>query len=361
MPLRLAAALLLTVPLLASCAAPRNASRTASAPLSMQGAGAPSYGLELEGFSYPYPVELYDFKTQAQSYFMAYMDIGPDRTGIGTGRTAVLLHGRRFCGATWEATIAALHEAGFRVVVPDQLGFCKSSKPINYQYSFEQLAVNTHGLLGHIQAGRIVLVGHDLGGMLAARYALMFPNEVEELVLVDPLGLEDWRAEGVLYRTLDERYALELLTTAQSIASEERQYYFGGHWEPQFDIWVNLFASLYSGSGRERFAWNQALISDMLYAQPVLYDLGRLAMPTILVVGSLDRASPFRDSAPPAVAARLGNYPELARRAETRIPRVSLVELAGVGHAPQIEAPDRFNQVLLRALASPPEHPPPRR
>jgi pimeloyl-ACP methyl ester carboxylesterase len=317
-----------------------------------------AYGPNLEGFKYPYAVELYSFKTQAQTYVMAYMDVGPDQIGIGTGRTVVLLHGMRFCGATWAPTIAVLHAAGFRVVVPDQLGFCKSSKPINYQYSFEQLAQNIHALLGHIQAGRIVLVGHDMGGMLAARYALMFPDEVRELVLVAPLGLEDWRAEGVLYRTIDERYAMELATNSRSIEHDERTFYFGGGWQPQFDVWVRVLASLHADSGRERFDWNQALTSDMIFTQPVLYDLDRLAMPVLLVVGELDRAAPFRESAYPALAAKLGNYPELAREAAKRIPHVNLVELAGVGHVPQIEAPERFNQVLLHALASPRGAPP---
>lgn len=315
------------------------------------------YGPNLEGFKYPDPVALYSFRTQAQTYVMAYMDIGPDRTGIGTGRTAVLLHGRRFCGGTWAPTIAALHEAGFRVVVPDQLGFCKSSKPINYQYSFEQLAENTHALLGHIQAGRIVLIGHDLGGMLAVRYGVMFPSEVQQLVLVDPLGLEDWRGEGVLYRTLDERYAIERATTPSSIETEERTFYYGGRWQPQYDVWVRVIASLKAGSGRQQFNWNQALISDMLFTQPVLYDLQRLSMPVLLIVGELDRATPFRESAPPQVAARLGDYPQLARRAADRIPHAELVELPDVGHVPQIEAPEHFNQVLLRALANPPAPP----
>lgn len=315
------------------------------------------YGPDLEGFRYPYGVELYSFKTQAQSYVMAYMDVGPNNIGIGTGRTAVLLHGRRFCGGTWGPTIAALHAAGFRVVVPDQLGFCKSSKPINYQYSFEQLAENTHALLGHIQAGRIVLIGHDLGGMLAARYARMFPNEVAQLVLVDPLGLEDWRSEGVLYRTIDERYAMELAATASSIESEERTYYFGGRWQPQYDVWVSVLASLKAGGGRERFDWNQALISDMMFTQPVLYEFDRLSMPVLLVVGELDRAAPFRESAPPDVALRLGNYPELARRAAKRIPHAQVIELAGLGHVPFIESPERFNRALLRALANPRAHP----
>lgn len=319
-------------------------------------ARAPDYGPDLEGFDYPYHVQFYRFRTQAQSYVMAYMDVAADASkhGVGAGRTVVLLHGRSFCGATWARTIATLHSAGFRVVVPDQLGFCKSSKPVNYQYSFEQLAVNTRLLLDNLKAGRIILVGHAMGGMLAARYALMFPQEVTELVLVDPLGLEDWKAEGVLYLTIDERYALELENTAARIKRYELESYYGERWKPAYDIWVRLLASLYTGGGRERYAWNQALISDMIFTQPVLYELDRLAMPTVLFVGALDRTEPFRDTAPPRVAARLGDYPELGRRAALRIPDARLIELEGVGHVPQIEAPERFNAALLQAI----EHPP---
>ena len=64
---------------------------------------------------------------------MAYMDVKPARPN---GRTAVLLHGKNFCGATWQGTIAALTDAGYRVIAPDQIGFCKSSKPAQYQFSF---------------------------------------------------------------------------------------------------------------------------------------------------------------------------------------------------------------------------------
>lgn len=322
-----------------------------------------AYGPDLQGFNYPYPVRLYSFKTQAQTYAMAYMDVAPPKEGegarpsVGAGRTVVLLHGEGFCGATWSSSIAKLHQAGFRVVVPDQLAFGKSSKPINYQYSFQQLATDTRELLDKLGAGRIILVGHGLGGMLAARYALMYPTSVSELVLVDPLGLEDWKAKGVLYLTIDERYALELQNTPARLKQYELQDYYAGHWRPEYDIWLRMLSGLYLGPGRERFAWNQALTADMMFTQPVVYELGELAMPTVLIVGALDRTVPFRSSAPPAVAATLGNYPELGRLAARRIPRSRLIELAGVGHVPQIEAPERFNEVLLQGIENPPEAP----
>ena len=54
--------------------------------------------------------------------------------------------------------------------------------------------------------------------------------------------------------------------------------------------------------------------------------------------------------APPDVAKKLGNYPELGREAARRIPNAGLIEFPQLGHAPQIQAPDEFHAALLRAL-----------
>jgi pimeloyl-ACP methyl ester carboxylesterase len=91
------------------------------------------YGAELEGFTYPYAVEHFRFASQGQDLQMGYMDVAPK--GQSNGHTAVLMHGKNFCGATWETTISALAGAGYRVIVPDQIGFCSSTKPAHYQYT----------------------------------------------------------------------------------------------------------------------------------------------------------------------------------------------------------------------------------
>src|ERR1700712_236094 len=148
----------------------------------------PAYGPELEGFDYPYPVQRFAFTSQRQALQMAYLDVRPDRPN---GQTAVLLHGKNFCAATWEPTIKDLVSAGYRVVAPDQIGFCKSSKPAAYQFTFKELAGNTHALLAKLGVTKPVVVGHSTGGMLAAHYTLLYASEVSQLVLVNPVGLED--------------------------------------------------------------------------------------------------------------------------------------------------------------------------
>jgi pimeloyl-ACP methyl ester carboxylesterase len=169
----------------------------------------------LADFSYPFPVAHFDFRSQGTELSMAYMDLAP--TGPRLDRAIVLLHGKNFCGATWEGVIVGLQQAGYRVIVPDQIGFCKSAKPQDYQYGLHQLAANTRALLGRLGIERPIIMGHSMGGMLAMRYALMYGPEISGLVVVNPLGLEDWKAKGVPFATIDAMYERELKTNAENI------------------------------------------------------------------------------------------------------------------------------------------------
>ncbi len=310
----------------------------------------PAYGMRLEGFAYPWPVAQYRFRSQDQALEMAYMDVKPARPN---GRTAVLLHGKNFCAATWQESIRVLLDAGYRVIAPDQIGFCKSSKPVRYQFSFQQLAGNTHALLASLGVSRATMIGHSTGGMLGIRYALMYPSEVEQLVLVDPIGLEDWKARGVPWQSVDAWYRRELQTTAKSIRSYERSTYYANTWEPAYERWVQMLAGMYRGAGRARVAWDSALLYDMIYSQPVVYELGALRMPVLLMIGDKDTTAIGKDLAPPEVRATLGNYPVLGKMAAAQIPHAKLVEFPNLGHAPQIQAPERFHRALLEGLQAP--------
>jgi pimeloyl-ACP methyl ester carboxylesterase len=309
----------------------------------------PAYGQELEGFDYPWPVAHFRFTSQGEAMDMAYMDVQPSQPN---GQTIVLLHGKNFCAATWEGSIAALRDAGYRVIAVDQIGFCKSTKPAHYQYSFQQLAENTHKLLASIGVTRPILMGHSTGGMLAIRYGLMYPADTDRLVLVDPIGLEDWKAKGVPWQNVDAWYQQELRTTADSIRAYQRATYYAGTWDKAYEPWVQMLAGMYRGPGREALAWNQALLDDMILTQPVFYELEDLSVPVLLIIGDKDTTAIGKNLAPPAIRATLGNYPVLGKAAAARIKHAHLVEFPDLGHAPQIQAPEEFHKALFEGLAA---------
>jgi len=307
----------------------------------------PVYGPELEGFDYPEPVHQFQFVSQGVSLHMAYMDVV---AATPNGRTVVLLHGKNFCAANWEGTIKVLSSAGYRVIAPDQIGFCKSSKPAHYQYSFQQLARNTRALLDTLGVKQAIVMGHSTGGMLALRYALMYATQTERLVLVDPIGLEDWKAKGVPSPSVDDWYARELQTTAARIRNYEQATYYAHQWKPEYEGPVQMLAGMYRGPGRELVAWNSALLYDMIFTQPVVYEFGLIQTPTLLLIGDRDTTAIGKDFAPPEVQGRLGNYPELAKLAAQRIAHATLVEFPDLGHAPQIQDPVAFHAALLEGL-----------
>ncbi len=307
----------------------------------------PVYGPELEGFDYPLPVQRFVFQSQRQQVQMAYLDAQPERAN---GRTIVLLHGKNFCAATWEGTMRFLQSNGFRVIVPDQIGFCKSSKPAAYQYTFQQLAHNTKALLDSLGVQRFTVMGHSTGGMLATRIALMFPQQVGQLVMVNPIGLEAWKAEGVPSLSLDQWHAREKQVTAERIRNYERVTYYVNEWRPEYERWVQMIAGMFRGPGRELVAWHSALTYDMIFTQPVVYEFPQLRVPTLLLFGERDGTAIGKDISPPEVKARLGDYPKLARRTAAAIPGAKLVLFPELGHAPQMQDPERFHAALLEGI-----------
>jgi pimeloyl-ACP methyl ester carboxylesterase len=315
-----------------------------------QPALTPAYGPELEGFDYPFPVQHFIFKSQRQSLQMAYLDVKPEKPN---GRTAVLLHGKNFCAATWQTTIRDLVAAGYRVVAPDQIGFCKSSKPAAYQFTFKELAGNTHALLASLGIEKPVVIGHSTGGMLAAHYTLLYPDDVSHLVMVNPVGLEDWTAKGIPPITVDQWYARELKTNADRIRAYEKSTYYAGQWQDRYERWVEMLAGLNNGPGKEAVAWDSALIYDMIITEPVLYRFGDIKVPTLLMIGQKDTTAIAKDMAPAELRPKLGNYPELGKAAAKAIPGAKLIEFADLGHAPQMSDPEGFDKALIAGIAAP--------
>ncbi|MTI62981.1 alpha/beta hydrolase [Methylophaga sp.] len=304
-------------------------------------------GFRLQQFDYPYPVQMFSLNSQQKTLEMAYMDVAP--RGTANGETVVLFHGKNFCAATWKQAITLLSEAGYRVIAVDQIGFCKSSKPLDYQFSFHQLANNTRALLTELGISQFYLMGHSIGGMLASRYALLYPEQLQGLLLVNPIGLEDWLQKGVPYINIDTWYQQQLKLDAEGIKRYQQNTYYAGEWREDYSVWVDMLAGQFKAD-REKSAWLSAKIYDMILTQPVVHELKNIEVPTWLFIGAQDNTAVGKGFADERTRSRLGNYRQLASITVSRFADARLHLFPKMGHSPHIQSPELFNQALLKAL-----------
>ena len=300
--------------------------------------------ISMENYAYPYPVKLFPLTVEGQDLRMAYMDIPPD--GTPNGMAVLLLHGKNFFGAYWKETISILSQNGFRVIVPDQLGFGKSSKP-NIHYSFHLLANNTKKVLDSLGIKQIAVVGHSMGGMLATRFTLMYPEAVTHFILENPIGLEDYRI-FVPYTPIEEAYRNELNATEDGIRNYHKTYYV--NWKPDYEEYVQVFLRWKASGEYPRLAMSSALTSQMIYEQPVCYEFPFIKAKTLLVIGQSDRTVVGKGKVKKELLSVVGQYPELGRRTAKLITNSALIELPDVGHIPHLEAPELFHKELLKFL-----------
>ena len=304
-------------------------------------------GIAMEGYAYPYPTRFFPLKIEGQDVRMAYMDVAPAESTAKRG-AVVLFHGKNFFGAYWKDTIGVLVKAGFRVLAPDQIGFGKSSKP-DIHYSFQLMASNTKLLLDSLGIEKTAVVGHSMGGMLATRFALMYPEFTSKLVLENPIGLEDYK-EKVPYVPTQMLYEQQLAQTEEQIWLYQRAYYVNP--KPAYEEYVQVQARQTASGEYPRLAWCAALTTQMVFEQPVSHEFALVKPPTLLIIGQSDRTALGKDRVAPEDAATMGNYPELGRKVAKEIPNAKLVEIENCGHIPHFEAAEKFHAALLEFLGS---------
>lgn len=301
--------------------------------------------ISLENVKYPYPLKYFPIHTEGQDLNMAYMDVAP--SGKANGRTVVLFHGKNFGGYYWGSTIKSLTDRGFRVVVPDQIGFGRSSKAFIH-YSFHQLARWNKALLDTLGIQKANILGHSMGGMLATRFALMYPESTEKLLLENPIGLEDYRS-FIPYVSTDQQYTTELKATPESVKKYYQSSYFTV-WKPEYDELVRVAGGMTKSADFPRLARVNAMTYTMIYEQPVVHEFINIRVPTVLFIGKEDKTIVGKGLLSPDQQALHGQYRFLGKQTAAKIPGAKIVEFEGCGHIPHVEIPTEFNVALLGSL-----------
>jgi pimeloyl-ACP methyl ester carboxylesterase len=266
---------------------------------------------------------------------MAYMDVPP--AGTPNGRVVVLFHGMNFGGFYFGGPIDALRKAGFRVVVPDQIGFGRSSKPI-IPYNFNDMATNVRKLLASLGINRAAIVGHSMGGMLAARFAATNSDITERVVIYDPIGLTDVRYDRP-WRTADDAYKATMAQTHDQLYrgfyANIRRYFPAGTWKPEYEQYARILYAPTLSADWPRLAMVRAIYQQITVLDPVVYDWAHIKAKALVIGGDKDGE----------------NFPALAKHIADSIPGSELVLFPNVGHVPHIQVPEMFNKELLKFLA----------
>lgn len=104
-------------------------------------------------------------------------------TEAGEGPPVVLCHGFPELGYSWRHQLGALADAGYRVIVPDQRGYGRTSRPSEVAaYDIHHLTGDLLGLLDHLGEEQAVFVGHDWGSIVVWNLALLAPERVRAVV-----------------------------------------------------------------------------------------------------------------------------------------------------------------------------------
>lgn len=330
--------------LLISCASPE---QTSTAPSASLYSNAAPLDLRLSKWPYPYPLKEFKTSLQGQPASMMYMDVA----ALGRPKGVVILfHGKNFSSDYWAPTIAGLSKAGYRVIAPDQLGFGKSSKP-DVEYRFDDLAANTQALLKTLNIQRVSVIANSMGGMVGIRFARLYPQTVQKLVLENPLGLEDY-SKDIPPQKNEDLLKLEMAQTETSYRRFLQSYF--PNWQPSYEKFVEVYVRVQKGPDYPAYAKTSVLTYQMIAEKPVVNDLPQLQMPVLLVIGQKDRTVFGRRFAPPEAVKSLGNFPELGKKAQAAIPNAKLVPIENVGHVPHVEVPDQFVKIVVEFLNSKP-------
>jgi pimeloyl-ACP methyl ester carboxylesterase len=295
--------------------------------------------INCEDVAYPYPVAYLPLTLYGQDVRMAYMDVAP--TGTPNGHTVVLLHGNNFAGFYFGGLIDALRKEGFRVIAPDQIGYGRSTKAI-IPYNFYDWARNTRMLLQSLNIDKAMIVGHSMGGMLAARFATQYPSVTERLVLYNPIGIVDPRFDRP-WESTDDVYKRTLASTYGTIKMSLMRYvaHNPAAWTPQFEEYAQIRYAWTLSADWPRLAMVQALISQVQYHDQVIDDWAHIKAPTLVFGGAEDM-----------LAGSSAVFKERVKYIVDTIPNGNARQLLlpGLGHVPHMEAPEKTYPPLVAFL-----------
>lgn len=295
--------------------------------------------IDYSNVQYPYPVDFLDVEVYGRPLRMAYMDVAP--ADAPNGQTVVLFHGFNFAGYAFAHTMEILRNAGFRTIAIDRIGFGRSSKPIMH-YNFHIPARNTKRLLDHLGIERAAILGHSMGGMVASRFAMTYPETTSHVVFVNQIGMSDSRPGREWSEPSYDGRKPTPQQYYQQVLRSQMRYYVNG-WRPEYLQWVKAPYGLVFSGEFDRWLEVRGLLGQAISEDPVVYDWQHISSKALVIGGAADQLSE--------------DFPADARRVAESLQNAELILYPGIGHNPQFENSDEFHADLIEFLRSDPDEP----
>lgn len=224
----------------------------------------------------------------------------------GSGLPLLLIHGIAGSGRWWARNVDAL-AAHFRVYVVDLIGFGRSrARRSGVRFMLHEAADVLLAFMDRLDIDRAALIGHSMGGHIAASVAARVPDRVERLVLVDVAALPIRRPA-----------ASHLLALSVSV--------------PRFPLRFLPVLLLDSWRAGPRTIWRA--VREVLRSD-IQAEIAQIRVPTLVVWGARDRIVPTA----------------LGRQLAASVAGAELAVVEGAGHNPMWERPEAFNRAVLRFL-----------
>jgi pimeloyl-ACP methyl ester carboxylesterase len=259
------------------------------------------------------------------------MTVLPTFTTLGGGPTVLMLHGIGGGHLSFAPQVESLATAGYRAVAWDMPGYGHSA-PIE-PYTFKGLAQSCVQLIESLKVPNVILVGHSMGGMVAQEVVARRADLVSRLVLCGtspafgkPDG--DWQRDFIAHRTAPLDAGKSMADLAESLVP---QMIGPGSLPEGVRLAAHCMGMVPAATYRRAL---ECIVTFDRRAH-----LSRINVPTLLIAGEHDR------NAPPAVMKKMADA----------IPRSTFIEMKGIGHLQNLEAPDEFDALLLNFLSLPQE------
>lgn len=240
----------------------------------------------------------------------------------GEGIPLLLLHGLTSNHAMFYQEIDAF-KGQYRVIAPDARGHGKSDKPEHY--TLEDHVQDVIALLNHLELDSIYLIGVSMGSYIAQGVAIEESDRVKKLVLVSTKSHGEQSSMAELYsRHADEMHGL---STIDKLSHASRYMFYN---QTAVGKWLHETAKV----SRQLTLHEQAIASDALIGFDFRTKLCDVRAETLVISGTYDGLNP----------------PDYGEETAIMIPNATFMEFKWSGHAPNVEQPDLFKEIVNNFL-----------